>query len=79
MGKSYTFEELLNSRIYMMTEDKNHYYIKLDTDYNYDDSLWVVDKKSKNVSYMSNMEYVFSGTHDNTKPVDPETLRRVSA
>lgn len=79
MGKIYTFDELLNMDIYNITEDEKNYYIKLELEEGetYDNSLWVVDKKTKAVSYMLATDYMVF-IHDKTKPVDPLVLKRAS-
>lgn len=69
MSKVFTLNELLAKPIRMVTEDAGHYYVKLDSDDNYDDSLWVVDKNTKQVTYTGCIDYMFS-IHDSTASVE---------
>lgn len=70
-----TFDELLSTKIHEMTEDRNNYYIIVHYDDPYHNTVWIVDKRTKRVSQMSLIKYMMD-IMDNTKPVDPETLRR---
>jgi len=73
--EKYTFEELLKQDISYITEDANSYYVKLTPTDNYDDSLWVINKQTMEVSYMSCIDYGLD-IHESTTPVNPDTLRK---
>jgi len=65
----------LNEKIYYVREDAENYYFKLDTKEYYDDSLWVANKKTKKVSYMSCMDFVLNGLYDDTIEVNVSALK----
>lgn len=72
-----TFEELLNKGITAIWDYQDNYYIRVKLDDNYDNRIWIVDKKSQKVSNMFFTEFMIF-IEDKATPVDPETLRRAS-
>lgn len=70
-----TFDELLSAKINEITEDSKNYYIDVLYDDPYNNTMWIVDKRTERVSQMSLIDYMLN-IMDNTKPVDPETLKR---
>lgn len=53
-----TLDELLSSDPIEIYEDEDNYYFSLKPDGLYDNSMWVVDKKSKNVSFMYFTQFI---------------------
>ena len=69
-----TFEDLVNKGITAIWDYQNNYYIRVKLDDNYDNRIWVVDKKSKKVSDMFFTD--FFEFIDKATEIDPETLRK---
>lgn len=69
-----TFDELLNAEIVSVSEYEGFYYIRLKPQEFYDNSMWKVDKKTKNVSLMYYTEYLLE-INDKAKHIDPAMLR----
>ena len=81
--KTYkTFDELLKKKIHKAFEDSDNYYIKLDLDpgVNYDVSLWVVNKKTGEVTYMDIMDFLYGddGLSEKAKEIDLSAIKRAS-
>ena len=70
-----TFEDLLDADIDFISENEQNYYIRIKSKAFYDDNMWAVDKKTNKVSFIGYINYMLN-IMDNTKPVDPETLKR---
>lgn len=71
-----TFDELLNADIMEMTEDVDNYYILTKPQQYYENNIWIVNKKTKEVSFMYYIQYVIN-IMEKVSPVNPETLKRV--
>lgn len=71
-----TFDELLNAEIIEFTEDENNYYILLKPEQQYDNCIWIVNKKTEEVSFMYYTSYF--AIADNVTPVDPKTIKRAN-
>ena len=70
-----TFDELLNAdNLGIITENKKNYYIIINYDNQYHNTVWVVNKKTQNVSQIYFTEYLVY-IMDNTTPVDLKTLK----
>ena len=84
MKNAYTFEELLDANIHAAYEDENNYYISINSNDVYDDALWVINKKTKDVSYMSCIEFMFGedektpSLFETAVSIDPVILKSVS-
>lgn len=70
-----TFDELLSTDDPQVTEDRDNYYVIVHYEDQYHNTTWVVNKRTERVSQMSLIDYMLN-IMDNTKPVDPETLKR---
>lgn len=70
-----TFTELMKENIVWMSEYGEFYYIKLLKEYN-DDSVWKVDKRTEQASYMQYIDYMLD-IQDKATPVDPAMLRKL--
>lgn len=71
-----TFGELLDKGITAVWDYKGKYYVRVKLDDDYDNRIWIVDKKTRKISDMYFTK--FFEFIDKATPVDPETLRRVS-
>lgn len=69
-----TFEELVKEEISYMGEYSGYYYIKLKSDDFYDNSMWKVNKKTKEVSYMLFTQ--FFEIADKAKVIDPVDFKK---
>ena len=49
--------EILNSDISTIWEDSENYYFKLKTEDIYDETIWIVNKKTNNVSQMDFIDF----------------------
>lgn len=70
-----TIEDLLDADIQFVSDCGDNLYVKLKPDNYYDNSIWVVDKKTKKVSFM-----LFTGYIDykaQAKPSDRQALERL--
>ena len=72
-----TLEELLESKFLWIMEYDGNYYIKPPLDDPYDERVYEVNKKTKELSCIHYIDYAIK-FEDKAKPVNPETLRRVS-
>ena len=72
-----TISELMKERVKYITEDDSNYYVMLDMQPGeiYHDEIWVVNKRTKKVSFMSSITYAFE-IHDYTRPVDITTFEK---
>lgn len=68
-----SFNELLNADIDEMTENKNRYFIQLKPEQFYDNTVWVVDKQTKSVSFIHFTEYLINFM-DKVTPVCPDVI-----
>lgn len=73
-----TLQDLLKKGINYVGEYDGNYYITVDTDDPYDNRVWVVNKETSKVSHMSFTTFIVEDIDEKAKPVNPETLRRVS-
>lgn len=71
-----TFDELLKADIIEFTEDGTNYYIRTKPQQYYENNIWIVNKKTKKVSFMYYTEYL-GDYMENVTPIDPATLKRV--
>lgn len=71
-----TLDELIEAGIYLIFEDNDHYYVRLNEDNSgYNDCMYKVDKDSHRASYMSRIDFMLD-IEENANPVDLETLRK---
>jgi len=70
-----TFEELLKAEIISFTEDKENYYIRLVPEQTFENTIWVVNKKTKNVSWIAFTVYICN-IIDKVTPVDIEKIKK---
>lgn len=71
-----TFDELLNAEIIEFTEDEKNYYIRTKPEQYFENNIWIVDKKTEEVSFMYYTGYICD-VMDNVTPVDPAKIKRV--
>lgn len=72
-----TFDEILNAEIVQATEYGDNYYFIVKYDDIYHNTVWVVNRKTEEVSSMSLIDYMFiSEIEDKATPIDPKTLKR---
>lgn len=72
-----TFEELINKGITEVWDYQSNYYIRVKLDDQYDNRIWIVNKKDKTVSDMDFIDFMLY-VMDKATPIDPQTLKRVS-
>lgn len=72
-----TLQELIDKGITEAWDYQNNYYICVRLDDNYDNRIWVVDKKTKKVSSMFFTEFMLF-IMDMATQVDPARLKRAS-
>lgn len=75
MGKNVyeSLAELLDQKVLNVTEDDANYYVELEAENFYDNTIWVANKRTGKVTWMLLTEYF--GIEDNTTPVDPDELK----
>lgn len=69
-----TFDELLDADIIEMTEYGENYYIRVKPQQFYDNTMWVVNKRTNEVSFILFTQYL--RIKDKATPVNPDTLRK---
>ena len=75
--KYETFDEILDAEITYAAEYGNNYYFTIKCNDPYANTVWVVDKKTKKVSSVSLIDYMFiSAIEDKATPIDWKTLKR---
>lgn len=77
MSDYNSLDDLLKEEVNFVTEYDGFYYVKLKPKYFYENSIWKVNKKTGEVSYMMFTEYIINVVRLAT-PVDLDTLKRVS-
>ena len=65
-----TFDELLNADIESVFEDENNYYFHLVPECYFENAMWVVNKKTYEVSYMMFTKFRF-------EILDTESVREI--
>lgn len=68
-----TFEEILNEALWC-TEDKDNYYILTKPQQYYENNIWIINKKTEEVSFMYFTKYICDYM-DDVSPVDLESLK----
>lgn len=71
-----SFDELINKGITAVWDYRNNYYIRVKLEDNYDNRIWIVDKKTHEISTMFFTE--FFDLMDKAMPIDPKMMKRVS-
>lgn len=70
-----TLDELIAAGIISATEYEGSYYIEVKHEYEYDERIWKVDKKTGAVTSMHLIPYMCN-IEKKAKKIDPATLRR---
>lgn len=70
-----SFEELLDADVDSITEDKKNYYVMLKPEQTYDCTVWVVNKRTRRVSFMHYIQYAYS-VMDYVTSVNIESIKR---
>ncbi len=71
-----SFEELIDKGVVSAWDYRDKYYIVVESEDYYDNRIWIVDKKTKEISddyYTKFIQFM-----DEATPIDPKTLKRVS-
>lgn len=71
-----SFEELISKGVVSAWDYHGKYYVVVESEDYYDNRIWIVDKKTKEISddyYTKFIQFMNKAT-----PVDPKTLKRVS-
>lgn len=69
-----TFDELINAGIVMISEYGNCLFVRVKPEYLYDNSIWVVDKKTGEVTYMMFTDYI-TNVEPKAKLLNPEQFK----
>lgn len=72
-----TLQDLLSKDILKVGEYDEKYYVELKTDDPYDNTVWIVDKNTLEVSWIHFTTFIIEDIDEKVKPVDIETLRRL--
>lgn len=70
-----TVDELRSQTIIDAYEDAQNYYFRVDSDDFYDNRIWIVNKSTKAVSYMSFTDWICD-VMDNTAFMEVSALKR---
>lgn len=71
-----TFDELISKGVRYVWDYQNNYYILVEKEDNYDNRIWIVDKKTHEISTMFFTE--FFDLMDEAMPIDPKIMKRGS-
>ena len=71
-----SLDELLAADIIFMSEYNGFYYIRVNSGDYYDNSVWTVNKRTGEVSFIGYTEYF--EIEDKAKEINPLTLKRAS-
>lgn len=71
-------QELVGKGVISAWDYKENYYVVVKSDDRYDSRIWIVNKKTKQISY-GFYPIVMSDIIDDATPVDAETLKRAFA
>ena len=72
-----TIDELINADIESLYEDRDNYYFHLIPECFCENAVWVVNKQTREVSYMMFTEFIFDTMYKtNAKKIDLQTLKR---
>lgn len=72
-----TLYEILTHKFKDIKEDSDYYYLYEESDDPYNESWWVIDKKSKKLYWAYFLDLALNDVFDKATTVNPETLRRV--
>lgn len=71
-----SMDELLGADIVFVVEYDGFYYFRLEPEEHFDNTVWKVDKQTKEISCIHLVEYF--DIEDKATRIDPSKLRRVS-
>lgn len=70
-----TLDELVSAGILSATEYEGFYYIEVSHEYEYEETIWKVDKRTGAVTWMHLIPYMCD-IERKAKKIDPSTLKR---
>lgn len=69
-----TADEILNADINKSWEDSENYYFKIDSKDVHDETVWIINKSTKDVSQMHYIDFIMQ-KKSKTKPIDAISIR----
>ena len=70
-----SLNELIEQGIVYAAEDKDNYYITVEPDHPYENSMWIVDKKTKKIDWMYFTEWLVDKS-ESCREIDPKNIKR---
>jgi hypothetical protein len=71
-----TFDEILNADIVEAYEGIDKYYFLIKSDDFYANTIWIIDKKTRNVSSMMLTQFMFVTMYEEEiNKIDPKTIK----